>query len=89
MTAPPVPDVPEGTRLYLRAGEWRAGQGTPAAGYLDLRVLRVYGNPIGGRVWVRGHHIECVWPDGDCTAPWCVEAQVSVAAIRANVDGKQ
>lgn len=82
-----LPDVPPGTRLHLRAGEWQAQSEAIAGTYLDVRVVRVYDAPVGGMVWVRGHLLECAWPDADCTAPWCVEARVSVAAIRDNLAG--
>lgn len=82
-----VPELPEGTRLSLRAGDWYARPGVPATHYTDVRVVRVYPAVVGGAVWVRGHGMECAWPSSDCTAPWCVEMQVRVSAIVAAADG--
>lgn len=75
-------DVPDGTRLHLLAAEWRPN---PTGRDELVWTVGVYRQAVGGMVWVRGH--VCRGPEPDCGSGWCFEAQVLVAAVRANLDG--
>jgi hypothetical protein len=74
--------VPAGTPLHLVAWEI-----SPNPTNRDELVWVVIVDPhqVGGMVWMRGH--TCAGPAPDCASGWCFEARVSVAAIRANIDG--
>ncbi|MFI5833230.1 hypothetical protein ACIA5A_06085 [Micromonospora sp. NPDC051300] len=76
--------VEPGTQLFLLLGEF-----TPNPNRRDeiIRAVAVYRQPIGGRVWVRGHTCTGVCPYAN--AGWCWEGRVSVAAIRANLAGQR
>ena len=80
------PDVPTGTELHLRPGEWADIYNLPVAGttYLDVTVSR-----LGERirvadgvawVWVVGHALECRWASAELHPP-CVELLVRLDAL--------
>ncbi|MFG1882171.1 hypothetical protein [Micromonospora sp. NPDC049102] len=74
--------VPAGTLLHLLAREI-----IPNPTNRDELVWAVVVDqqPAGGMVRMRGH--TCASPIPECAGGWCFEAQVSVAAIRANMGG--
>jgi hypothetical protein len=76
----PEADVPRGTRLMLLAGEF---QPNPTGRDELVWSVAVY-RAAAGMAQIQGH---VCGPDGECAAGWCFEAQVTVAAIRANLDG--
>ncbi|MEV2239546.1 hypothetical protein [Micromonospora sp. NPDC049891] len=78
-------NVPEGTRLRLRAGEWGTRRQAGTNQNVIVWTVRVYQQEVGGTVWVRGH--TCANPDPDCGGGWCFESPVASAAIRQNVEG--
>jgi len=82
MTAPP--DVPDGTELHLRPGEWADIYGPPGTTYLDVTVARL-GERIrveDGVAWVCvvGHAIECRWASAELHTP-CVELLVRLDVL--------
>lgn len=78
-----VPDVPEGTRLHLRPGDWASTSTDLAAGDLDVIVSRCAdAADADGMVTVVGHHLACGWPSVEEHPP-CVELRVTVRALAA------
>lgn len=75
-------DVPEGTRLHLRAWEVNPNR---TGRDVEVWTVAVYRQAVAGKVWLRGH--VCTAPDPDCGAAFCFEAQVAVAGIRDNLAG--
>jgi hypothetical protein len=89
VTTDDLPHIPAGILLRLRAGEWRDCPNTPTrlpSDELMVVVVRVYSQPVGGMVWLRGHLPGCALDD--CPEP-CVEGQVSVTALREHAEGRQ
>ncbi|WBB94161.1 hypothetical protein [Verrucosispora sp. WMMC514] len=78
-------DVPEGTVLLLLEGEWYPEPGRPARRQILVSSVAVRQQAIGGLVYATGH--ACNHRDPDCDRHHCWEAQVSVAAVRACLDG--
>ncbi|WP_433460678.1 hypothetical protein [Micromonospora sp. CA-248212] len=73
-------DVPRGTRLILLSHEFEPNPTNRDEVVWAVAVHR----EADGMATLRGH---VCGPDGECAAGWCFEAQVTVASIRANLDG--
>ncbi|MCX4468979.1 hypothetical protein OOK41_01395 [Micromonospora sp. NBC_01655] len=75
-------EIPAGTRLSLRAGEWATHADQLGTTSIDLRVMNVGGEPTGvpGWVRVRGHGLDCRLAPR-CLHPWCLELLVQVEAL--------
>jgi hypothetical protein len=93
MTKPPhilppeIPDLPAGTLLRLRAGDWHHIHDLPCNAYCDMTVTRVHAGVTredGGHlwVWVTGHdHPTCSWASVEPHAP-CVELMVRLVVLQ-------
>ncbi len=58
---PSIPDVPEGTELHLRAGEWSHLHGMLPGATVDMTVTAVHpdwGRATDAEVWVSGHPLQ-------------------------------
>lgn len=73
-------DVPRGTSLFLPAA---AIDPNPTHRDELVSTVAVYRDATAGMVLLQGH----TCPRQECRKGWCFEARVSVAAIRANLDG--
>lgn len=83
MVTPSVPELPAGTRLSLRAGEWVTDLGQLGSTPLGLNVVRLDGELRGMAdwVWLLAHMSECRWPSSDCAREWCVKVAVRVPSL--------
>ncbi len=77
----PELDVPRGTVLVLLAHEIDPN---PTGCDELVRSVAVYRGSSDGMVQLQGHTCR---GDQECAKGWCFEARVSVAGIRANLDG--
>ncbi|MDG4798986.1 hypothetical protein [Micromonospora sp. WMMD980] len=77
-----VPEIPAGTRVSLRPGEWASHMGQLGTIYMDVRVVKV-GDMEGvpGWVWLLVHMPECHWESVACAREWCVKVAVWIPAL--------
>lgn len=69
---PTIPDVPEGTELHLRAGEWSNLHGMLPSATVDMTVTAVHPDwrcATDDEVWVSGHPLQCSVDRSDQHAP--------------------
>ncbi|TDC42108.1 hypothetical protein [Micromonospora sp. KC213] len=77
-----TPDVPPGTRVALRSGQWMTHLGVLGAMDVDLRIVHVGGeeHPLG-LVWVRAHGLDCRLESVACAREWCIRVAVLPTAL--------
>jgi hypothetical protein len=76
----PSPELPDGTRIHLQAGEWYWQVGIPATTYLEIRVVKV-DPPRRGLAWVSAHLLECHRESVEPHPP-CQDVLVKVEVLR-------
>jgi len=85
--AQPAPDLPAGTVLHLKTGEWSTPDEPAGGRYVDVRVTAARQDLVDGRVWVYGHALHCAYTEADCTRVWCVELAVDLTAVNDCLGG--
>ncbi|MGI5212885.1 hypothetical protein [Plantactinospora sp. CA-290183] len=87
-----IPDVPPGTLLRMRPGEWSHCARVPVGTYLEMTVCRIHRNVIrqdeaGRWVWVVGHeHPSCTWAHVEPHPP-CLQLMVRLDVLIGAVPG--
>ncbi|MFY1689966.1 hypothetical protein [Plantactinospora sp. WMMB782] len=93
--APEIPELPAGTLLRLRSGDWYHIHDLPCTAYCDMTVAKVHAGvtreDLGHLwLWVTGHdHPTCSWESVEPHPP-CIELMVRLDVLRrvaGQVDG--
>ena len=76
----PLPHIPWGTHISLRAGNWFVEPNVPASHTIEVRVVAVQ-QVTADVVSIDAHGLDCTWQSVNCQEPWCIQVLAPLAVL--------